>query len=179
MDNLKSEYKEKVIPKLLERYKYKNIHQIPKVEKIIISSGLGLNGENKNFLEKAINEIRIISGQQPIAKKAKKSIAGFKVREGMTVGLLVTLRRKKMYAFLEKLIKLVFPRIRDFRGVSATNFDKHGNYNLGISEQLIFPEINYDLVDQRRGFNITIVTTAKNANEGYFLLKELGFPFEK
>lgn len=177
--NLKSEYKEKVIPKLVEKYKYKNSHQIPKIEKIIISSGLGLNGENNNFLEKAINEIRIISGQQPIATKAKKSIAGFKVREGMTVGLLVTLRREKMYAFLEKLIKLVFPRIRDFRGISATNFDKYGNYNLGISEQLIFPEINYDLVDQRRGFNITIVTTAKDANEGYFLLKELGFPFER
>jgi len=179
MNNLKKEYNEIVSPKLLNEYKYSNIHQIPKIEKIVISAGLGLNGENNNFLEKAVNEIRLITGQQPILTKAKKSIAGFKIREGMTVGLVVTLRKEKMYAFLEKLIKLVFPRVRDFRGVNPKNFDKYGNYNLGIPEQLIFPEINYDSVDQRRGFNITIVTTAKNSNEGYFLLKELGFPFAK
>lgn len=179
MNSLKQEYNEKVTTKLLEEFSYQNKHEIPKLEKIVISSGLGLNAQNRTFLQKAIEEIRLISGQQPILTKAKKSIAGFKIREGMPLGLVVTLRREKMYAFLEKLIKLVLPRIRDFRGVNPKNFDKYGNYNLGISEQLVFPEINYDNVDQRRGFTITIVTTAKSSAEGFFLLKELGVPFTK
>ena len=179
MSNLKKDYLEIVIPKLVKEFDYQNKHEIPKIEKILISSGLGLNAQNRTFLQKAIEEIRLISGQQPIMTKAKKSIAGFKIREGMPMGLVVTLRREKMYAFLEKFIKLVLPRIRDFRGLSPNNFDKHGNYNIGISEQLVFPEIDYDSVDQRRGFNITIVTTAKNRNEGFFLLKELGVPFAK
>jgi large subunit ribosomal protein L5 len=177
MNNLKKEYKEIVSLKLLKEFKYKNCHQIPKLEKIVISSSLGLNAQNRTFLQKATEEIRLISGQQPILTKAKKSIAGFKIRQGMPLGLFVTLRREKMYAFLEKIIKLVFPRIRDFRGLNPKNFDKYGNYNLGISEQLVFPEINYDTVDQRRGFTITIVTSAKTAKEGFYLLKELGFPF--
>jgi len=179
MSNLKQEYLETVIPKLVKEFQYPNPHQIPKIEKIVISSCLGLNAQNRTFLEKAIQEIRLISGQQPILTKAKKSIAGFKVREGMPLGLVVTLRRKKMYAFLEKFTKLVLPRLRDFRGLNPKNFDKDGNYNIGITEQLIFPEINYDSVDQRRGFGITIVTTAKNSQEGFFLLKELGVPFAK
>jgi large subunit ribosomal protein L5 len=179
MSNLKKEYLETVIPKLLEEFQYTNKHQIPKIEKIQISSGLGLNAQNRTFLQKAIEEIRLITGQQPVLTKSKKSIAGFKIREGMPLGLVVTLRREKMYAFLEKFIKLVLPRIRDFRGLNPTNFDKEGNYNLGISDQLVFPEIDYDSVDQRRGFNITIVTTAKNESEGFFLLKELGVPFAK
>jgi|EP01038_Epipyxis_sp_PR26KG_P008624 large subunit ribosomal protein L5 len=179
MTNLKKEYLENVIPKLLEEFSYKNKHQIPKLEKIQISAGLGLNAQNRTFLQKAIEEIRLVSGQQPVLTKSKKSIAGFKIREGMPLGLVVTLRREKMYAFLEKFIKLVLPRIRDFRGLNPTNFDKDGNYNLGISDQLVFPEIDYDTVDQRRGFNITIVTTAKNESEGFFLLKELGVPFAK
>jgi len=179
MSNLKKEYLEIVIPKLLNEFQYKNKHEIPKIEKIVISSCLGLNAQNRTFLEKAIQEVRLISGQQPILTKAKKSIAGFKVREGMPLGLVVTLRREKMYAFLEKFTKLVLPRLRDFRGLNPQNFDKDGNYNLGITEQLIFPEINYDSVDQRRGFGITIVTSAKNAQEGFFLLKELGVPFAK
>jgi large subunit ribosomal protein L5 len=179
MSNLKKDYLELVIPKLQQEFEYKNKHQIPKIEKIIISSGLGLNAQNRTFLQKAIEEIRNISGQHPIMTKAKKSIAGFKIREGMPLGLYVTLRRGKMYAFLEKFIKLVLPRIRDFRGLNPNNFDKHGNYNVGISEQLVFPEIDYDSVDQRRGFNITIVTTATNKKEGFFLLKELGVPFAK
>jgi large subunit ribosomal protein L5 len=179
MSNLKKEYLENVIPKLLEEFSYKNKHQIPKLEKIQISAGLGLNAQNRTFLQKAIEEIRLVSGQQPVLTKSKKSIAGFKIREGMPLGLVVTLRREKMYAFLEKFIKLVLPRIRDFRGLNPTNFDKDGNYNLGISDQLVFPEIEYDTVDQRRGFNITIVTTAKNESEGFFLLKELGVPFAK
>lgn len=179
MSNLKIEYLENVIPKLLNEFHYQNKHEIPKIEKIIISSCLGLNAQNRTFLEKAIQEIRLISGQQPVLTKAKKSIAGFKVREGMPLGLVVTLRREKMYAFLEKFTKLVLPRLRDFRGLNPKNFDRDGNYNLGITEQLVFPEINYDSVDQRRGFGITIVTTAKNAKEGFFLLKELGVPFAK
>jgi large subunit ribosomal protein L5 len=179
MSNLKREYLEKVVPKLASEFQYKNKHEIPKLEKILISAGLGLNAQNRTFLQKSIEEIRLISGQQPILTKAKKSIAGFKIREGMPLGLVVTLRREKMYAFLEKFIKLVLPRLRDFRGLNPNNFDKNGNYNLGVSEQLVFPEIDYDSVDQRRGFNITIVTTAKNAEEGFFLLKELGVPFAK
>ena len=179
MSNLKKEYLETVIPKLVTEFKYKNKHQIPKLVKIQISAALGLNAQNRTFLQKAIDEIRVITGQQPILTKARKSIAGFKVREGRPLGLVVTLRREKMYSFLEKFIKLVLPRIRDFRGLNPNNFDKFGNYNLGISEQLVFPEIDYDSVDQRRGLNITIVTSAKTPQEGFFLLKELGVPFAK
>jgi len=171
MSNLKKEYKENIIPRLQQEFEYKNIHEIPKIEKIVISSGLGLNAQNRTFLQKAIDEFRAITGQQPVLSKAKQSIAGFKIRQGMPLGLVVTLRREKMYAFLERFTKIVLPRIRDFRGLNPKNFDKHGNYNLGISEQLIFPEINYDAVDQRRGLNVTIVTTAKNSKEGFFLLK--------
>lgn len=177
MSNLKKDYVTHVIPNLLAEFNYKNNHEIPKVEKIVISAGLGLNAQNRTFLQKATEEIRAITGQQPILTKAKKSVAGFKIREGMPLGLVVTLRRKKMYAFLEKFIKLVLPRIRDFRGLNPLAFDLHGNYNLGIGDQLVFPEIDYDNVDQRRGFTITIVTTATNSKEGFFLLKELGVPF--
>ena len=179
MSNLKTHYLDTVVPNLVNEFQYPNKHQIPKVEKIQISAGLGLNAQNRVFLQKATEEIRLITGQQPVLTKAKKSIAGFKVREGMPLGLTVTLLREKMYAFLEKFTKLVLPRIRDFRGLDSTNFDKDGNYNLGITDQLVFPEIDYDTVEQRRGFTITIVTTAKNAKEGFFLLKELGVPFSK
>jgi len=179
MTDLKTQYLESVIPKLVEEFGYLNKHQIPKLEKIQINSGLGLNAQNRVFLQKATEEIRLITGQHPVLTSSSKSIAGFKIREEMPLGLTVTLRREKMYAFLEKFITLVLPRIRDFRGLNPLNFDKHGNYNLGISEQLVFPEIDYDSVEQRRGFNITIVTTAKNSTEGFFLLKELGVPFAK
>lgn len=179
MSNLKTHYLNTVVPNLVKEFQYKNKHQIPKIEKIHVSAGLGLNAQNRIFLQKATEEIRLITGQQPILTISKKSIAGFKVREGMPLGLTVTLRREKMYAFLEKFTQVVLPRIRDFRGLNSKNFDKHGNYNLGITDQLIFPEIDYDSVDQRRGFNITIVTTAKNSAEGFFLLKELGVPFSK
>ena len=179
MNNLKEHYLKTVVPKLVEEFQYKNVHQIPKIEKIHINCGLGLNASNRVFLQKATEEIRVITGQQPILRNAKKSIAGFKVRQDMPLGLTVTLRREKMYSFLERFIKLALPRIRDFRGLKPNTFDKHGNYNIGISEQLVFPEIDFDSVDQRRGFNITIVTTAKNQQEGYYLLKELGVPFSK
>ena len=179
MSNLKTHYLTSVVPNLETEFKYKNKHEIPKLEKICISAGLGLNAQNRVYLQKATEEIRLITGQHPILTISKNSIAGFKVREGMPLGLTVTLRRVKMYAFLEKFTKLVLPRIRDFRGLNPNNFDKRGNYNLGITEQLVFPEIDYDSVDQRRGLNITIVTTAKNSTEGFFLLKELGVPFSK
>ena len=179
MSNLKKDYLEVVVPKLVKEFNYSNIHQIPKIEKIQVSAGLGLNASNRVFLQKATEEIRQITGQHPVLTVSKNSIAGFKIREGMPLGLTVTLRKEKMYAFLEKFIKLVLPRIRDFRGLNPKNFDKYGNYNLGISEQLVFPEIDYDSVEQRRGFNITIVTTAKNSTESFFLLKELGVPFAK
>jgi large subunit ribosomal protein L5 len=179
MSNLKKEYLETVIPKLYTEFGYTNKHQVPKLEKILISTGLGLNAQNRTYLQNAIEEYRLITGQQPILTTAKKSIAGFKVREGMPMGLYVTLRREKMYAFLEKFNKIVLPRIRDFRGLNPDQFDKHGNYNMGLADQLVFPEINYDSVEQQRGMTITIVTTAKNKAEGTFLLQELGVPFAK
>ena len=179
MKNLKQEYLEDIVPNLVKEFEYKNKHEIPKVVKISVSCGLGLNAQNRAFLQKATDEIRAITGQHPILTKAKQSIAGFKIREGMPLGLTVTLRREKMYGFLETFIKLVLPRIRDFRGLNPNNFDKYGNYNVGISDQLVFPHIDYDSVEQRRGFNITIVTTGKNSQESFFLLKELGLPFAK
>lgn len=179
MKNLKQEYLEDITPNLVNEFGYKNKHEIPKLVKISVSCGLGLNAQNRTFLQKATDEIRAITGQHPILTKAKQSIAGFKIREGMPLGLTVTLRRGKMYAFLEKFIKIVLPRIRDFRGLDPNNFDKFGNYNIGFSEQLIFPEIDYDQVEQRRGFNVTIVTTAKTPKEARFLLKECGLPFAK
>lgn len=169
-------YKETVIQNLKQKFEYKNIHQVPKIIKIQVNRGLGLDAQNNSILKKTVDEIRTITGQQPVITKAKKSIAGFKVREEMNLGVTVTLRSEKMFSFLEKLIHLVLPRIRDFRGLSAKGFDRDGNFNFGLREQLVFPEINYDTVDQTRGFNITIVTTAKTKNEGIALLKEFGFP---
>jgi large subunit ribosomal protein L5 len=169
-------YKETVIQNLKQKFEYKNIHEVPKIVKIQVNRGLGLDAQNNSILKKTVDEIRTITGQQPIITKAKKSIAGFKVREEMNLGVTVTLRGEKMFSFLEKLIHLVLPRIRDFRGLSAKGFDRDGNFNFGLREQLVFPEINYDTVDQTRGFNITIVTTAKTKNEGIALLKEFDFP---
>jgi large subunit ribosomal protein L5 len=179
MSNLRLEYLNNIIPKLKREFNYKNIHQIPKLKKIVISTCLGLDAQNKLILEQAIEDIRTISGQHPILTKAKKSISSFKLRKGVPLGLLITLRKEKMYFFLEKIIKLVLPRIRDFRGLNKDNFDLCGNYNFGIDDQLVFPEINYDNVSLKRGFNINIVIDAKNNEESFFLLKELGFPFNK
>jgi len=169
-------YKEIILPNLHKKFSYKNIHQVPKIIKIQVNRGLGIDAQNNSILKKSIDEFRVITGQQPIITKAKKSIAGFKVREEMTLGVTVTLRGEKMFSFLEKLIHLVLPRIRDFRGLSSKGFDRDGNFNFGLREQLVFPEISYDTVDQTRGLNITIVTTAKTKNEGMALLKEFGFP---
>jgi large subunit ribosomal protein L5 len=169
-------YKETIIKALSEKFEYSNVHQVPKLVKIQVNRGLGIDGQNNSILKKSIDEFRVITGQQPVVTKAKKSIAGFKVREEMNLGVTVTLRGEKMYSFLEKLIHLVLPRIRDFRGLNSKGFDRDGNFNFGLREQLVFPEINYDTVDQTRGFNITIVTTAKTKNEGIALLKEFNFP---
>ena len=170
-------YKEKVIPLLLEQFKYKNIHEVPKITKITVNRGLGEASKNNKALDISVQELASITGQQPIITKARKSIAGFKIRDGMPVGIAVTLRKQIMYAFLERFIHLSLPRIRDFKGISIKGFDGRGNYNIGIREQLIFPEIEYDKVDQIRGMDISITTSAKTQQEGIALLKALGLPF--
>ena len=174
---IKAIYESEVVPYLNETFEYKNVHEIPKIEKIQINRGLGITAQNNKILQKSIDEISQITGQQPIVTVAKKSIAGFKVREEMAMGITVTLRKEKMYAFLDRFINLTLPRIRDFQGLDPKKFDKNGNYNLGITDQLIFPEIEYEQVDQMLGLNITIVTTAKNSKEGLALLKKYGLPF--
>ena len=177
MSRLKTYYQETITPKLKEQLSYTNVHQIPKVTKVVINRGLGEASQNAKALESSLSELAIISGQKPVVTRAKKAIAGFKIREGMPVGAMVTLRGEKMYAFLDRLISLALPRIRDFRGVSPKSFDGRGNYSLGVKEQLIFPEIEYDSIDQIRGFDISIITTANTDEEGRALLKEMGMPF--
>lgn len=176
---LKLQYQSEVIPYLQKELKYKNIHEIPKIEKIKINRGLGLSAQNSKMLQKSIEEFRLITGQQPIITKARNSIAGFKIREEMELGLTVTLRREKMYAFLERLINLALPRIRDFQGLDPSQFDKNGNYNFGLQDQLIFPEIEYDQVDQMLGLNISIVTSSNNQKTSALLLDKIGLPFRK
>ncbi|CCI35625.1 MAG: 50S ribosomal protein L5 [Microcystis aeruginosa Ma_QC_Ch_20071001_S25] len=174
---LKTTYQETIVPKLKEQFGYTNIHQVPKVIKITVNRGLGEASQNAKALESSKEELSTITGQQPVVTRAKKAIAGFKIREGMPVGVMVTLRGDRMYAFLDRLINLALPRIRDFRGISGNSFDGRGNYSLGIREQLIFPEIEYDKIDQIRGMDISIITTAKTDEEGRALLKEMGMPF--
>jgi large subunit ribosomal protein L5 len=177
VQKFKNLYTTDAIPHLKETFKYNNVHQLPKIEKIQINRGLGIAAQNTKILKKSIEEFRLITGQQPIITKAKKSIAGFKVREEMELGLTVTLRRTKMYSFLDRLINLALPRIRDFQGLDPKKFDKSGNYTFGINDQLIFPEIDFESVDQTLGFNVTIVTSAKNSTESLALLKKMGLPF--
>jgi 50S ribosomal protein L5 len=172
-------YKEEIVSALMERFKYKNIMEVPKLNKIVINIGLGSAKDNPKVLESALRDLEIISGQKPIITTAKKSIANFKLREGMKIGTKVTLRGEKMYDFLDRLVNIALPRVRDFRGVSASSFDGRGNYALGIKEQLIFPEIVYDMIDQIRGMDIIIVTTAKTDEESKALLELLGMPFKK
>ena len=174
---LKTTYQETIVPKLKEQFGYTNIHQVPKVIKITVNRGLGEASQNAKAMESSKEELSTMTGQQPVVTRAKKAIAGFKIREGMPVGVMVTLRGDRMYAFLDRLINLALPRIRDFRGISGNSFDGRGNYSLGIREQLIFPEIEYDKIDQIRGMDISIITTAKNDEEGRALLKEMGMPF--
>ena len=177
--SLKENYSQDIVPKLTEQFSFSNVHQVPKVVKITINRGLGEASQNAKALESSINELTVITGQKPVVTRAKKAIAGFKIREGMPVGVMVTLRGAKMYAFLERLINLALPRIRDFRGISPKSFDGRGNYSLGVREQLMFPEIEYDSIDQIRGMDISIVTSATNDEEGRALLKEMGMPFRE
>nr|YP_009397074.1 ribosomal protein L5 [Spyridia filamentosa]ARW66260.1 ribosomal protein L5 [Spyridia filamentosa] len=170
-------YNNKICQELFNELEYSNIHQIPKLVKITINRGIGEAAQNSKALDASIKEFMLITGQKPIITRAKKSIAGFKIRDKAPIGLTVTLRKSKMYDFLNKLINLSLPRIRDFRGISSKQFDGRGNYNLGLQEQIIFPEINYDQVDKIRGMNICITTTAKNDKEGFALLKKFGMPF--
>jgi len=174
---LKTVYQETITPKLITQFEYTNVHQVPKVIKVTINRGLGEAAQNAKSLEASISEIALITGQKPVVTRAKKAIAGFKIRQGMPVGIMVTLRGERMYAFLDRLINLTLPRIRDFRGVSPKSFDGRGNYTLGVREQLIFPEVEYDRIDQVRGLDISIITTAKTDEEGRALLKEMGMPF--
>lgn len=177
-ESLKEKYTTTIFPELLKEFKYKNIHEVPKITKIILNRGIGEASHNNKAMDKSIEEFTLITGQKPIITRTKKSIAGFKIRENIPIGLKVTLRNEKMYDFLNKLINLSLPRIRDFRGINSTQFDGRGNYNLGLKEQIIFPEINYEEVDKVRGINITIVTTAKSDRESLILLKKFGMPFK-
>ena len=174
----KNLYKEKIIPSLMEEYGYKNVQLVPKLLKISINRGLGEEARSSKEMDANLKELAVIAGQQPTVNKARKSIAGFKIRDGMPVGASVTLRQDRMYAFLERLIHITLPRVRDFRGISAEGFDGRGNYNLGIKDQLIFPEISYDDVNQLQGFDISIVTSANTDEEAYSLLKKFGMPLQ-
>ena len=176
-DKLKVLYQGKIVPKLMDQFKYTNIHQVPKLIKVTVNRGLGEASQNAKALDSSLNEIAIITGQRPVVTRAKKAIAGFKIRKGVPVGVMVTLRGDRMYDFLDRLINLALPRIRDFRGISPKSFDGRGNYSLGLREQLIFPEIEYDRIDQIRGMDISIITTANTDEEGRALLKEMGMPF--
>ena len=174
---LKTKFQKEITPKLMEQFGYTNVLQVPKVIKITVNRGLGEAATNAKALESSIAEIAKITGQKPVVTRAKKAIAGFKIRAGMPVGVMVTLRGDRMYAFLDRFINLTLPRIRDFRGISGKSFDGRGNYSIGIREQLIFPEIEYDQIDQIRGMDISIITTADNDEAGRALLKEMGMPF--
>jgi large subunit ribosomal protein L5 len=179
MSNLQSYYDEQVVPKLKEKFNYANVHQIPKLKKIVLNMGLGEAIQNIKVLESAADELMIIAGQKPVITRAKKSIAAFKLRAGMPIGCMVTLRRKRMYDFFNKMVNIALPRVRDFRGISPKAFDGAGNYSLGIKEHIIFPEIDYDKIDKIKGMNISIVTSAPTDEEGRELLTLLGMPFRK
>ncbi|HOL72888.1 MAG TPA: 50S ribosomal protein L5 [Bryobacteraceae bacterium] len=179
MARLKEHYKKTVVPALMKEFQYRNVMAVPKLEKVTINIGLGEATQNPKLLDGAVNELAQISGQKPVVTKAKKSIAAFKLREGMTIGCMVTLRGDRMYEFLDRLMNVALPRVRDFRGVSTKSFDGRGNYTLGIRDQLIFPEIDYNKVDKSKGMNICITTTAKTDAEGLALLRHLGMPFRQ
>lgn len=179
MARLKATYKEQVVPALMEKFQYSSVMQAPRLEKIVLNMGVGEAKENQKFLDNAVEEMTIIAGQKPVVTKARKSISNFKLREGMSVGCKVTLRGEHMYEFFDKLVNIALPRVRDFRGISKTAFDGRGNYALGIKEQLIFPEINYDKIDKIRGMDIVITTTANTDEEARELLSLMGMPFSK
>ncbi len=172
-------YKEIVSPSLMEKFSYKNLLEVPKIEKIVLNMGVGEASQDKKKIEGAISDLTLIAGQKPLVTRAKKSIAGFKIRDGMMVGVSVTIRRARMYEFLDRLITIALPRVRDFRGLSKSSFDGNGNYNMGLKEQIVFPEIDYDKVDKVRGLDISICTTAKSDDEGIALLEAFDMPFRK
>ncbi len=176
---MRKQYTEEVVPALIKRFGYKNVNEVPRIEKIVLNMGLGDCKDNSKSLQQAVEELKLIAGQKPVITQAKKSVANFKVREGMNVGAKVTLRGNRMYDFLDKFISIALPRVRDFRGISAKSFDGRGNYAVGVKEQLIFPEIEFDKVEKVRGFDICIVTTAKTDEEARELLKLVGMPFAK
>lgn len=177
MQRLKSFYLKNVVPKLQDHFHYQNVNQIPKIKKIVVNRGFDESCQNSKILDVLLGELNAISGQRPVISNAKRAIASFKVKENMPVGMFLTLRGEKMYSFLDRLINLSLPRIRDFQGVTSKSFDGFGNYTIGLSEQLMFPEIDFDKVVKVQGMDITIVTTCKNDKEAYFLLKEMGMPF--
>ena len=179
MNRLKEKYLNEVVPSLMNKYNYKSSMEVPKLEKIVINIGVGDATTNSKLLDAAVNELELITGAKPVVTKAKKSIAGFKLREGQAIGCKVTLRGEKMYTFLEKLIRISLPRVRDFRGVSPKAFDGRGNYTLGIKEQMIFTEIEYDNIGKSRGMDIVFVTSAKTNEEAFDLLNGIGIPFRK
>ncbi|WIF95581.1 50S ribosomal protein L5 [Caminicella sporogenes] len=179
MARLREKYKSEVVKALMEKFQYKNVMEVPKIEKIVINMGLGDAKDNRKLLDAAVKDLATITGQKPVITRAKKSVANFKVRTGMPVGAKVTLRGERMYEFLDRLITIALPRVRDFRGINPNSFDGRGNYALGVKEQLIFPEINYDEVEKVRGMDIIIVTTAKTDEEARELLKLMGMPFRK
>ncbi len=178
MEKLKEQYKKEVVPALMKKFEYKSVMEVPKLDKVVLNIGLGDLKDNPKALENAVNDLAQITGQKPIITKAKKSIAAFKLREGVNIGCKVTLRAEKMYEFAYKFFNVALPRVRDFRGVSANSFDGRGNYSMGIKEQLIFPEIEYDKVDKLRGMDIIFVTTAKSDEEAKELLSLMGMPFK-
>ena len=178
MERVKIKYKEIIIPKLVKNLNLKNIHQVPRISKIVINRGLGEAALNSNILDNSLNEITVLSGQRAVLTRSKKAIAAFKLRAKTAVGICVTLRGDRMYAFLDRFISLALPRIRDFQGINPKSFDGLGNYSLGLEEQLMFPEVDYDKIDQIRGMDISIITTAKTDNDGLLLLKEFGMPFK-
>ena len=179
MNRLDQKYRETVVPALMKKFEYKSVMEVPCIDKVVINMGVGDAIANSKALDDAVAELAAITGQAPVITRAKKSIANFKVREGMPIGCKVTLRREKMYDFLDKLMNISLPRVRDFRGVSDTSFDGRGNYTLGIKEQIIFPEIDYDKINKVRGMDVVIVTTAKTNEEAKALLTEMGMPFKK
>jgi large subunit ribosomal protein L5 len=177
MSQLRKQYEDTVAPKLIETFGYKNRMEVPRLEKIVLNMGLGKAIQNIKLIDSATEELRMIAGQQPVVTRAKRSIAAFKLRAGMPIGVMVTLRRKRMFDFLNKLINVALPRVRDFRGISGKAFDGQGNYSLGIKEHIIFPEIDYDKIDEIKGMNVSIITTAKTNEQGKELLRLLGMPF--
>jgi len=179
MARLKEKYKKQIVPALMKKFGYKNVMQVPKLEKIVVNMGVGDALENVKLLDSAISDLSSITGQKPTIRRAKKAISNFKLKAGMPIGCMVTLRKNRMYEFFDRLVNIAVPRIRDFRGTSPTSFDGRGNYNLGVEEQIIFPEIDYDKVEKIRGMNITVCTTAKTDEEGFELLRAMGVPFRK